>query len=55
VEINCGLPLYFKPKSFQEAVDYPPFECIVEIVKHPPFIEVLIYIFFWPCPFQEKK
>jgi len=55
VEVECGLPLYFKRKSFQEVVDYPPFECVVEIVDHPPLIEVLIYIFFWPCPFQKKK
>jgi hypothetical protein len=33
-------PLYFKNKSFQEVVDYPPFECVVKIVDHPPFVEV---------------
>jgi hypothetical protein len=39
VEIECGLPLYFKHKSFQEVVDYPPFEH-VEIVDHPPLVKV---------------
>jgi hypothetical protein len=55
VEVECGLPLYFKRKSFQEVVDYPPFERVVEIVDHPSLIVVLIYIYFWPCPFQGKK
>jgi len=55
VEIECGLPLYFKCKCFKEVVDYSPFEHVVEVMDHPPFVEVLIYIFFGPCPFQEKK
>jgi hypothetical protein len=25
VEVECGLPLYFKCKFFQEVADYPPF------------------------------
>ncbi len=45
----------FKHKNFQEVVDYPPFEHVVEIVDHPPLIEILIYIFFWPCPFQKRN
>jgi hypothetical protein len=45
VEVECGLPLYFKHKSFQEVVDYPPFEHLVENVDHPPLIEVLSYLF----------
>ncbi len=28
---------------------------LIEIMDHLPFIKVLTYIFFWPCPFQEKK
>jgi hypothetical protein len=55
MEVKCGLPFYFKCRSFQEVVDYPPFERVVEIVDHPPLIEVLIYIFLCPCPFQKKK
>jgi hypothetical protein len=55
VEVECGLPLYFKCKSFQVIVDYPPSECVFEGVAHPPLVKILIYIFFWPCPFQEKK
>jgi hypothetical protein len=47
VEIKCNF--------FQKVVDYSPFEHVVEIVDHRPFIEVLIYILFWPCPFQKKK
>jgi hypothetical protein len=38
--VECGLPFYFKCKSFEEVVDYPPFERVVEIVNHPPLIEV---------------
>jgi hypothetical protein len=41
VEVKCALPFYFKHKSFQEVVDYPPIEH-VEIVDHPPLIEILI-------------
>jgi hypothetical protein len=52
---ECGLPFYFKRKSFQKVVDYPPFELVVKIMDHPLFIEVLMYIFLWPCTFQEKK
>ncbi len=26
VEVECGLPFYFKHKSFQKVMDYPPFE-----------------------------
>jgi hypothetical protein len=26
VEVECGLPFYYKHKNFQEVVDYPPFE-----------------------------
>jgi len=55
MEVKCGLPFYFKCRSFQEVVDDPLFECVVEIVDHPPFIKVLIYIFLYPSPFQEKK
>ncbi len=32
--------LYFKWKSFQKVVDYPPFEHVVEIVDHPLLVEV---------------
>jgi hypothetical protein len=28
---------------------------LIKIMNHPPFVKVLIYIFLWPCPFQEKK
>jgi hypothetical protein len=42
-------------KSFQEVVDYPPFERVVEVEDHPPLVKVLIYTFLWPCPFQKKK
>jgi hypothetical protein len=55
MENECGLPLYFKHTSFQEVVDYPPFKRVVEIVDHPSIIKVLIYILFWPFPFQEEK
>jgi hypothetical protein len=55
VEVKCGLSLYFKCKCFQKDMDYPPFEHIVEVVDHPPFVKVLIYIYFWPCLFQEKN
>jgi hypothetical protein len=41
MEVECGLPLYFKRNSFQEVVDYPPFECVVEIVDHPPLVKVV--------------
>jgi len=40
VDVECGLPLYFKCKSFQKVMDYPPFECVVEIMDHPPLVEV---------------
>jgi len=33
-------PFYFKCKNFEEVVDYPPFECVVEVVNHPHFVEV---------------
>ncbi len=39
MEVECGLPLYFKHKSFQEVVDYPPFESVVEIMNHPPLCQ----------------
>jgi hypothetical protein len=39
MEIKCGLPFYFKCNSFQEFMDYPPFEH-VEIVDHPPLVEI---------------
>ncbi len=39
MESECGLPLYFKHKSFKEVVDYPPFEH-VQIVDHPPLAKV---------------
>jgi hypothetical protein len=55
VEIECGLPFFFKRKNFQKVVDYPNFERFVEIMDHPPFIEILIYSFFLLGPFQEKK
>jgi hypothetical protein len=55
MEVECGLPLYFRCKSFQMVVDYPPFGHVFEGVDHPPFVKVLIYIFLWPFPFQEKK
>jgi hypothetical protein len=45
VEIECGLPFYFKHKKFQKVVDYPPFESVIEIGDHPPLVKVLIYIF----------
>jgi hypothetical protein len=28
---------------------------LIEIMNHPPLVKVLIYIFLWPCPFQENK
>jgi hypothetical protein len=55
VEVECGLPFYFRRKSFQKVVDYPPFEHVVKIVDHTLLIKILIYIFFWPCPFQKKE
>jgi hypothetical protein len=55
VEVECGLPFYFKCKCFQEVVDYSPFEHVVEVMDQPPFVEVLIYIFLGPCPLQKKK
>ncbi len=39
MEIECGLPLYFKHKRFQEVVDYPSFEH-VQIVDHPSFAKI---------------
>ncbi len=48
-------PFYFKHKSFEKVVDYPPFEHVVEIVDHPFLIKILIYILFWPCPFWKIK
>ncbi len=51
VEVQSELPLYFKCKTFQEVVDYPPFGHVVEIVDHPTFVKVLMYIFLSPCPF----
>jgi hypothetical protein len=38
--VEFGLTLNLKFKSFEEVVDYPPFERVVEIVNHPPLIEV---------------
>jgi hypothetical protein len=28
---------------------------LIEIMDPPPLVEILIYIFLWPCSFQEKK
>jgi hypothetical protein len=28
---------------------------LIEIVDHPSHVEVLIYIFLWPCPFLIKE
>jgi hypothetical protein len=45
MEVKCGLPFYFKCKSFQEVMDYPPFEH-VEIMDHPPLVKVFdLHIF----------
>jgi len=40
VEVECGLLLYFKRNFFKKVVDYPLFEHVVEIVNHPPLVEV---------------
>jgi hypothetical protein len=54
VEVECELAFYFKHKCFQKVMDYPPFERVVEVEDHPPLVKFFIYIFLWPCPFQEK-
>jgi hypothetical protein len=55
VEVECGLPFCFTCKCFPEVVDYPPFERVIEVMDDPFLVEILIYIFFWPCLLQEKK
>jgi hypothetical protein len=55
VEAKCGLPLVSNVSVFKEVVDYPPFECVFEVVDHPFFVEVLIYIFFGHNHFKKRN
>ncbi len=55
IEVECGLPLYFKGKNFQKVGLPHLLNVLIEIVDHQPLVEVLISIFIGPCPFQKKK
>ncbi len=47
-------PFTSNVKKFKRIQNTHLLNVLIEIMDHPPLIEVLIYIFLWPCLFQEK-